>query len=129
MIQLSTPFPPTTNNLFLNANKGRVPTPAYKAWKKAAWDQVQLEMCFSAQGDPILGPYRMTIRLERPDNRSRDLSNYIKALEDLLVSCGVIRDDSDARSLYVEWTDRKPGKGAQAHITIKPLEGEKPCNQ
>lgn len=116
MISLRCPFAPTTNNLFMNVGKRRVPTPRYRAWRDLA--AVQIDHMMIRQ-TPITGPYHFCMALDRPDRRGRDLSNYIKAVEDVLVLCGVVRDDSDAISLVIKWTDRKPAKGAEAHIEIE----------
>ena len=63
----------------------------------------------------------MIIDLDRPDKRARDVSNYAKAVEDSLVLCGAVRDDSDALSLILKWSDRPTGKGAEAHIEIEEI--------
>ncbi len=116
MITLEIPFRPTTNNLFMNVGKRRIPTKAYKAWREVAAAVIDNQMLCQT---PISGPYHMVIELERPDKRGRDLSTYAKALEASLVLCRVIRDDSDALSLMLKWSDRKPGKGAVAKVEIE----------
>lgn len=118
MIELSCPFPPTTNNLFMNVGKRRIPTKGYRAWRELAAVQIDNQMIGQT---PISGPYHMTIELDRPDKRARDVSNYAKAIEDSLVLCRAIRDDSDALSLMLKWSDRKPGKGAEARVEIEAV--------
>lgn len=95
MIELSLPFPPTTNNLFMNVGKRRIPTKAYRAWRETAAALIDNQMLSQKA---ITGPYHMIIELDRPDRRGRDVSNYAKAVEDSLVLCKAIRDDSDALS-------------------------------
>lgn len=116
MIELSIMFPPTTNNLFMNVGKRRVPTKSYRAWRELAALAIDHQMHGQTA---ILGPYHMVVEYDRPDKRGRDISNYIKALEDSLVLCRVIRDDSDCLSLMLKWSDRKPGKGAMARVEIE----------
>lgn len=116
MIRLSVPFPPTTNNLFMNVGKRRVPTKGYRDWRELACVLIDNQMHGQ---EPITGPYHMVIELDRPDKRGRDVSNYAKAVEDSLVLSRVIRDDSDALSLMLKWSDRKPGKGAEAKVEIE----------
>lgn len=116
MIELAIPFPPTTNNLFMNVGKRRIPTKSYRVWRELAAVQIDHQML---KQQAITGPYHMTIELDRPDKRARDVSNYAKAIEDSLTLCRVIRDDSDALSLMLKWSDRAPGKGAQAHVEIE----------
>ena len=116
VIVLRVNFPPTTNNLFLNAGKRRIPTKTYRAWRDLAAVQIDNQMIGQT---PITGLYHAVIELQRPDKRGRDVSNYAKAIEDSLVLCRVIRDDSDCLSLMMKWADRKPGKGAEAIIELE----------
>lgn len=116
MINLSVPFPPTTNNLFMNVGKRRVPTKAYRSWRELVCVVIDNQMHGQK---PIDGPYHMVIELDRPDKRARDVSNYAKAIEDALVVAKVVRDDSDALSLMLKWSDRAPGKEAHAHVEIE----------
>lgn len=116
MIRLTVPFPPTTNNLFLNVGKRRVPTKSYRAWRELAAVQIDNQMIGQAA---ITGPYHAVIELQRPDKRGRDVSNYAKAIEDSLVLCRVVRDDADCLSLMMKWSDQKPVKGANAFIELE----------
>lgn len=116
MIKLSVPFPPTTNNLFMNVGKRRVPTKGYRDWRELACVLIDNQMRGQA---PITGPFHFLMELDRPDKRARDLDNYTKAVLDSLVLSRVIRDDSDALSIMLKWSDRKPGKGAEAKVEIE----------
>lgn len=115
MIQL--PYPPTTNNLFINVGKRRVRSAGYDAWLREASAMV-------AQQRPakVHGPYRMTMLATRPDRRSRDLGNLEKPVSDLLVKCGVVRDDSDAQAILLFWADGRPNKAAGVQVTIESVE-------
>ena len=53
--------------------------------------------------EPIKGAVMLEILLGRPDRRRRDLSNYIKALEDALVQHELIEDDSMVQALSMTW--------------------------
>ncbi|KKL82309.1 hypothetical protein LCGC14_1986100, partial [marine sediment metagenome] len=57
----------------------------------------------------------LRLSLGPPDKRKRDLSNFVKAIEDRLVAHNVLRDDSDVWRLEVFW-DRSI-KGARVEIT------------
>lgn len=101
MVRYELPFPPSTNNLFVNVRRGgRVRSEAYKAWTDIAeWEMAR-------QGRRrILGPVAVSIALVRPDKRRRDASNTIKAVEDLLVSMGVIEADDDriVQKVSAQW--------------------------
>lgn len=81
------PLPPSVNALYRNvARKGRVKTGVYKAW------QTRARIALNAQKPPKLQPpYSVLIACDI-DHRS-DISNRIKAVEDLLVDYGCISDD------------------------------------
>ena len=116
MITLSLPFPPTTNNLFLQRGRMRILAPAYRKWRTLVEPMVHEQMRGQT---PLKGAYIMHIALDRPDKRARDVSNYAKALEDSLVNCGVVRDDSDCIRLVLHWSQRASGKGAMAVVKIE----------
>jgi crossover junction endodeoxyribonuclease RusA len=93
------PFPPSTNNLFAGKAR-RYVSKSYKAWREeAGWTLEQQEPI-----ERFTGPVSLTLALGRPDKRRRDLSNFVKAIEDLCVTHGIIRDDSDVHRLLVYWT-------------------------
>ncbi len=105
MITATIPYPPTANHLFANvAGKGRVKSAAYKAWIDSAGYVLNL----ACVGKRIDGPYALTLRVGKPDNRKRDLSNLLKASEDLLVACRAVRDDSDCQRIDLSWTTEHP---------------------
>ncbi len=108
------PFPPSTNNLFVNGRngRGRFTSPAYKAWQAEAGLVVKAQ----AKGKRIAGTYAMEVRLVRPDARKRDASNYLKAVEDLFVWLGVVDDDSECQFVSAEWVK----KGPACFVAIRP---------
>lgn len=82
------PPPPSTNNLFLNARKGRIKTAEYRAWIAKAEPDVR------ALAPPASLPCRLNYLLAGKWNEQSDGFNREKALADLVVSCGIIPDDS-----------------------------------
>lgn len=114
MTTLTLPFPPTLNNLYRNApGKGRVKSASYKQWlTEAAW------LVRQQRPRPVVGSYRLTIVVDRPDRRARDIDNLTKATSDLLKASGVIEDDSKAQSVTIAWawSDPLPGGKLTAHI-------------
>jgi Holliday junction resolvase RusA-like endonuclease len=106
------PFPPTVNNLFANTPNGRVRTAKYRAWAKAA-----LTHCRGARR--IAGPYRLTVLATRPDSRKRDLSNLLKATEDLLVKAGLVQDDSLCTDIQLSWLIGPPVAGGAVMVTAE----------
>ena len=96
---LVAPFPPSTNNLFVNRSRGRFPSDAYKAWRAEA------DIAFIQQ-KPLTEFYdktEITLSFGRPDRRKHDLDNLAKAILDHLVSWGVINDDSLIEKLTLQW--------------------------
>jgi len=103
MIRYELPYPVSTNGLFFNAAKGRVKTDRYKAWRKAAGEAILV------QGKKRMhGHVSLSMALVRPDKRARDLSNTIKAVEDLLVEMQVIDDDSLVQRISLQWVESGP---------------------
>lgn len=97
MIRIELPFPPTVNNLFKNAGKSRVKTLGYKQWLQLA--SYGIKDSYRRN----LGPYHISIALKRPDMRRRDIGNLEKAVSDLMVMNGVIKDDSLCERLVMTW--------------------------
>lgn len=98
MIRYELPYPPTTNHLFANVGRGRMKTDAYRAWREVAGYAI------IEQGRKrIHGHVSLSIALVKPDKRRRDLSNSVKAIEDLLVSMAVIDDDSLVQRIDIQW--------------------------
>lgn len=108
------PYPPTTNNLFFNAGKRRVRTDRYDAWLAEG-------AAYIAQQRPtrVTGPYILTLIATRPDRRARDLGNLEKPVSDLLVKCGIVRDDADAQSIRLTWSDSAPDKAAGVSVLVE----------
>jgi hypothetical protein len=91
-----------TNHLFFNkATGGRGRSDVYRKWCKSAGN------CIVEQGRRhVHGKVSLSMALVRPDKRKRDLSNLLKAVEDLLVSMAVIDDDSLIQRLSVQWVEQ-----------------------
>ena len=101
MLTLQLPFPPTTNNLFVNqrgGRGGRFPSKSYKAWRGRAAVAIRRQA-----PEPIKGPVMVNLQFGRPDCRRRDLDNYSKAPLDALVQHGLIEDDSMVQALSMAW--------------------------
>ncbi|WP_188408759.1 RusA family crossover junction endodeoxyribonuclease [Agaricicola taiwanensis] len=104
MITVDLPFPPSVNNLFRNAQKGRVKTERYAEWANVAgW------MLKSQKPGRVEGKFALALVVQRKDNRKRDIGNLLKAVEDLLVEHGVIQDDSLAERIHIAWGEAPEG--------------------
>lgn len=107
MISFTIDTPPPLSALTRNARKvGRAKTPRYTAWIKANEWIVALA---AKDGRAITGPYALTVRVAKPDNRARDITNLEKAVSDLLVRVGAVRDDSDCQRFLIEWSEDVDG--------------------
>ena len=102
MISFTISMPPTANNLLLNVRgRGRVKTPEYRAWIETNGWVIKR----AAQAKAIAGPYALIVQVGKPDNRRRDLDNLTKAVNDLIVSTGAVRDDSDCQRIQIGWSE------------------------
>lgn len=99
--------PPSTNSLYANVRgKGRVKTARYRTWLQAAgWDLLRQRP--QAWKEPVY----LTVVIGKLRAGS-DVSNRIKALEDLLVEHLVIPGDT------TEWV-----KGVNISMAPEPFEG------
>ena len=111
MIELNLSYPPSANSIWRRAGKHIHLSKQYTTWKREAGWQV-----IAQKAGAIRGPYKIQINAVRPDKRRRDLGNLLKATEDLLVSVGVIDDDSKAEMISMRWVTTGEG----IHIRIEP---------
>lgn len=91
-VTIELPMPPSSNNLFVNAwgnQRGR--TQEYQAWAKAAGRKLDTYGLSPCTG---LVRLKMTIHGGKGFPISSDLSNRWKAIEDLLVTHGILKDDN-----------------------------------
>lgn len=106
VIRLTLPLPPSSNNLFVNARKGRKRSDDYKAWRdEAGWLAKLATRHPSPAG--VSGPYALAITV--PHTMKGDVSNRVKAVEDLLVSLRITPDDQHAHRVTVQRGD-VPGR-------------------
>jgi Holliday junction resolvase RusA-like endonuclease len=99
------PMPISVNAMYRNVpGVGRVKTKELKAWKlEAEWEVAR-------QKPPrFVGLVDISISLRIAPKGRADCSNYIKGVEDLLVTCGVIEDDSHkyVRSVTARWSQEE----------------------
>jgi crossover junction endodeoxyribonuclease RusA len=75
MIVITLPFPPSTNNLFINTSRGRIRSSKYDEWAtEAGWE-------LKRQRPPVVvGPVSLTFEFQSGrDKRKRDITNLLKA--------------------------------------------------
>lgn len=93
------PFPPSVNNLFSQNRAGRrFPSKRYTAWRREAGWALK-----ASKVQPIAGRFSVCLWLTPPTAHRRDADNYFKGVLDLLVSQGIVADDSLAVSVTAKW--------------------------
>lgn len=111
LVMLRFDAPPSANNLFRNAiGKGRVKTSAYAAWRMGAGNAIMAQ-----RPGRVPGRYGIAIQIKRASLRS-DLSNRCKAVEDILVTMGIVDDDRHCQHLEMSWTDDPEISGVEVRI-------------
>jgi crossover junction endodeoxyribonuclease RusA len=106
MTVIELPFPPSTNNLFVNGLRGRFPSQRYADWiTEAGW------ILTSQRPPKVAGPVVLSFWFNPPDKRKRDITNLLKAPEDLLVKHGVIEADDNTivRAVHAGWSTSVKG--------------------
>lgn len=111
MIEFNLPFPPSTNNLFINLRgRGRVKSPEYRKWR----DQARLWLVAQGAGE-FKGQAHVSIDLD--DKERGDCDNRAKPVLDILVDHGILQGDSKkhVRRVSVGW-EKLDG----CRVTIRP---------
>ena len=100
-------IPPSTNSLYANvAGRGRVKSQRYRTWLQAVgWDMNRYH------NHKWTEPVYITIAIGKLRGNA-DVSNRVKAVEDLLVTYGVIPGDS------IKWV-----RGVNVYLSQEPFDG------
>ena len=112
-VQIILPMPPSVNGLFAGKTR-RYRSKSYEAWIVEAGLRLNLQ-----RPSPCFGPVHLALEVEEQRTKRRqDLSNRIKAVEDLLVSHGIIEGDDQrfVRKITMEWSPEVSG----VRITVTP---------
>ncbi len=116
-IRLVLPFPPSVNRLWRTTGAGGMyRSPKYAAWRKQALWNVHIQV----KGRQIVGPYKLTVLVVRPDKRRRDLDNLFKAASDVLVEMKVIEGDHLCEWLEARWVE----SGPECEIILETINGK-----
>jgi Holliday junction resolvase RusA-like endonuclease len=93
-------FPMSVNELRQPRGNRLISTAEYRAWQQEQLWFIRQEN----KGEPTVhGAYTMHMMLNRPDNRRRDCTNYIKSAEDLVAAAGFIDGDYLCQKFTIEW--------------------------
>lgn len=115
MTQIILPWPPSVNNLYVNAGHKRVRSPGYRKWQDEAGWRLK-----ASRPQKFAEPVEITIELCPPDNRRMDADNRNKAVLDLLVAHGVIRGD-DRRHVQSVTARFVEGSVNSCVVTVEPV--------
>lgn len=103
---LSLPWPPTANNLHAVVRGRKVLSRAGREYRGAVVAAVAEQRARRLEATRLA----VTLTLNPPDRRRRDIANSEKAVIDALVFAGVIPDDSLIDRLVIERGDvKRPG--------------------
>jgi len=104
------PLPPSVNQLYFNRKGGRAKTKLYEDWITVARDALRKQKAI-----PIFG--QVSIEYVISEKSRCDLGNHEKALTDLLVTHGILEDDSKdhVRRISLEWSPDVSG----VHVRIR----------
>ena len=111
------PFPPSSNNLFVNGKRGRFRSPRYEAWIAEVGVEIMRQ-----RPAKYTGPVNLIYEFQEGfDNRKRDLGNLEKATTDILVLHRIIEadDGSIVRRISLAWNPTIEG----VRVLIEPLFG------
>ena len=115
LVRISLPMPPSLNNAFINVKgKGRVRSENYRKWAdQAGW------LVKAQRVKPFNVPVRVRIEINPENGRAFDLDNRTKAVLDLLVTHGVLHDDSNkwVRGVSIEQVEA----GAPCTVEVQPI--------
>lgn len=118
-VHLRLPPPISTNELFVAFNKGgrsvRVKSPNYKKWIAKAYQMIALQNPYRVEG-----PYGL--RIVVPAKTRMDISNAIKAVEDVLVSSRLTDDDRYCQNIEI-----RKGTGEFTEVSIISTREIKQC--
>jgi crossover junction endodeoxyribonuclease RusA len=111
MINLYLPWPPSVNALYSGMRR-RYKSARYQKWEIEAANSLRMQ-----KWSPLAAlPLQIKYVFGRPDKRRRDLANYLKPIDDLLVHQNVIIDDSWIHRGIFEW-----GSVEGIHLEITTL--------
>ncbi len=102
------PVPPSSNNMFVNVRgTGRVKSKEYTKWLGIAIDVLK------PWRQPLTYPVSLVFVIREPLRANSDATNRIKAVEDALVSAGVIQNDNvkHVSKVSIEYAPGEHGGG------------------
>lgn len=111
------PFPVSVNQIW-RGHKGR-------AIKSKRYREFEAEAARALRQQGPLPhfdrPVSLTLSIGRPDKRVRDISNLIKAVEDVLAANGVLENDVLVHRIAAHWSDDVTGCRAEISLLTEAI--------
>jgi crossover junction endodeoxyribonuclease RusA len=103
MIRLSLPWPPSANRIWRTPNKGPLAGRTMLSADGRQYRQAVQNTVINQLGTlPQIGArLKVSLVLNPPDRRKRDIDNSAKACLDAMMHAGVYRDDSQIDDLHI----------------------------
>lgn len=117
MIDLTLPWPPSTNSVWRSTGKRTYLTHQGRKFRKDVAGAIAEQW----GEDPLAGRLAVKVTLMAPDKRKRDIDNHGgKALLDAITCAGVWVDDEQIDRLTIVRGDNT--KGGQCRVEIREVE-------
>lgn len=113
MVELTLPWPPSTNTYYRNVAGKMLISAAGRAYRAAVADQVLIQR----GAGQLAGRLAVTIVAHVPDKRRRDLDNMLKSALDSLTHAGVWLDDSQIDELAI----RRGPVGGMLKVSVREI--------
>ena len=98
VVHVSLPFPPSRDQLFVDAGeRGRIRTARYKEWRAYASSAILRQ-----QARCIVGAAHVTVTLEEKPGR-RDADQFLDAVLSCLTENGIVSGARSMRRVTVQW--------------------------
>lgn len=99
MIEFTLPLPCSVNGLYTVAKGRKILSKKGRMWNHDSFYSLKKRILDAEEACkeylvPIITAVSISYHFVFPDHRKRDISNYIKQVEDIIVSVGIIKDDS-----------------------------------
>ena len=115
VVYLQLPFPPTVNSYYL---KGKIISSKGRVFRESVEQECAEQI---VQNLKLMDRLECAVILYPPDSRTRDLDNYLKALQDAITHAGVWEDDKQ-----IDYGEQYRGQivpGGACKVRIKLFEG------
>lgn len=103
MLHLTLPFPPSVNRYWRHVGQKTLISRKGREFRESV-----CSILAKRDFQPLRGDLAVSIRLDPPDRRRRDIDNFLKAGLDALEHAGVYENDAQIAHLEIDRGDRVP---------------------